>query len=88
MLYFQTGSLDSLVILSDQLAKLDPQLEGTVARFVTNLKSLLEDDDVDTIKDNLLVNDRKEEQNLIYKMYLLIYLHRITECFPSIIYVE
>ena len=53
----QTGTLDSLVILNDQLAKFDPQLEGIVNRFVTNLKGLLEDDS-DKVKENLIVNDR------------------------------
>lgn len=53
----QTGTLDSLVTLNDQLTKFDPQLEGIVNRFVTNLKSLFEDDS-DTVKENLIVNDR------------------------------
>ena len=47
-----------MVTLNDQLAKLDPQVEGIVSKFVTNLKPLL-DEDTDKIKENLLVNERK-----------------------------
>lgn len=47
-----------MVTLNDQLAKLDPQLETIVNRFVANLKGLL-DDDSDKVKENLLVNERK-----------------------------
>lgn len=47
-----------MVTLNDQLAKLDPQVETIVSRFVANLKGLL-DDDSDKVKENLLVNERK-----------------------------
>lgn len=46
-----------MVTLNDQLAKLDPQIETTVNRFVANLKGLL-DDNYDKVKENLLVNER------------------------------
>lgn len=47
-----------MVTLNDQLAKLDPQVETIVNRFVANLKGLL-DDNSDKVKENLLVNERK-----------------------------
>lgn len=47
-----------MVTLNDQLAKLDPQLEATVGKFITNMKSLLGDDS-EKVKENLLVNERK-----------------------------
>jgi hypothetical protein len=46
-----------MVTLNDQLAKLDPQIETIVNRFVANLKGLL-DDNYDKVKENLLVNER------------------------------
>lgn len=45
-----------MVTLNDQLIKFDPQVEATVARFITNLKNLLEDDS-EKVKENLLVNE-------------------------------
>lgn len=47
-----------MVTLNDQLAKIDPQVESVVHRFVTNLKNLL-DDDSDKVAENLLVNESK-----------------------------
>lgn len=45
-----------MVTLNDQLAKLDPQVETIVSRFVANLKGLL-DDNSDKVKENLFVNE-------------------------------
>lgn len=59
-----------MVTLNDQLAKLDPQLESIVNRFIANLKGLLEDDS-DKVKENLLVNERKL---LIFDDYRLFYI--------------
>lgn len=45
-----------MVTLNDKLAKFDPQVEGIVNKFVTNLKGLL-DDNADKVKENLFVNE-------------------------------
>ena len=58
-----------MVTLNDQLAKLDPQVETIVNRFVSNLKGLL-DDDSDKVKENLLVNERKSLQYYI-KVFII-----------------
>lgn len=47
-----------MVTLNDQLAKIDPQVESVVQRFVTNLKNLL-DDNSDKVNENLLVSESK-----------------------------
>lgn len=56
MCWLQTGTLDLLVTMSDQLAKVDPQVEAVVNMFVANFKSLL-DGDAETVLEGLTVNE-------------------------------
>jgi len=52
------GTLDSLVVLSDDLGKYDQAFEGITTKIAENLKSLLHGD-VDQWEKNLIVDDSK-----------------------------
>ncbi|RKO89032.1 ATPase, V1 complex, subunit C [Blyttiomyces helicus] len=54
---FKVGTLDSLVVLSDDLAKLDTTTEGIAVKIAENMRSLL-GNDIDQWKVNLTVNDK------------------------------
>ncbi|KAJ3108214.1 hypothetical protein HDU97_001748 [Phlyctochytrium planicorne] len=53
---FKVGTLDSLVVLSDELAKADATYESTTVKIAENMKSLL-GGDLERWKSNLVVND-------------------------------
>ena len=42
---FQVGTLDSLVAMSDQLAKLDPFVESVVRKIVKYIHDIVDPDD-------------------------------------------
>lgn len=56
MLYLQVGTLDQLVGLTDDLAKLDAYVEGIIRKLVTYMEEILEDQK-DVLKENLNVNN-------------------------------
>ncbi|KAJ3202814.1 hypothetical protein HDU67_000260 [Dinochytrium kinnereticum] len=60
---FKVGTLDSLVLLSDELAKADSTYESTTMKIADNMKSLL-GGDLDRWRSNLVVNDRSIDQYL------------------------
>jgi len=49
------GTLDSLVGLSDQLAKLDPFVEGLVRHVAQYIADILGPEDLPRLQENLLV---------------------------------
>ena len=49
------GTLDSLVGLSDQLAKLDPFVESLVRHVAQYISDILDPDDAPKLHENLLV---------------------------------
>ena len=51
----QVGTLDSLVALSDQLAKLDPFVEGLVRHVSQYIADILGPEDLPRLHENLLV---------------------------------
>lgn len=52
----QVGTLDSLVALSDQLAKLDPFVESLVRRVAQYISDILDsEEDAQRLHENLLV---------------------------------
>ena len=54
-LIMQVGTLDSLVGLSDQLAKLDPFVESLVRHVAQYISDILDPDDAPKLHENLLV---------------------------------
>ncbi|KAI8813762.1 hypothetical protein BJ742DRAFT_746656 [Cladochytrium replicatum] len=60
---FKIGTLDQLVVLSDDLAKLDATFESLAIKISENLRQLL-NDDINQWKSNLAVNDRSIDQYL------------------------
>ncbi|KAJ3127310.1 Vacuolar ATP synthase subunit C [Nowakowskiella sp. JEL0407] len=60
---FKIGTLDSLVLLSDDLNKVDATFEGIVGKLSDNLRTLL-GDDTDQWRSNLSVNDKSIDQYL------------------------
>ena len=56
---FKVGTLDSLIVLSDELAKVDLQIETTVVKISDSLRVLLKDDE--ELKHCLLVGDSMSE---------------------------
>ena len=55
----QVGTLDSLVGLSDQLAKLDPFMESLVRHVAQYISDILGPEDAQRLQDNLLVGSSK-----------------------------
>jgi len=60
---FKIGTLDSLVVLSDDLGKYDQAFEGITSKIAENLKSLLHGD-VDQWEKNLIVDDKTVDNYL------------------------
>lgn len=52
----QVGTLDSLFIAGEDLAKMDAQIETVVNRLITNLRNIL-DGDTDQVRASLVIND-------------------------------
>ncbi|OUM59267.1 hypothetical protein PIROE2DRAFT_21266 [Piromyces sp. E2] len=60
---FKIGTLDSLVVLSDDLGKYDQAFEGITNKIAENLKSLVHND-VEQWKNNLIVDDKSVDDYL------------------------
>jgi len=60
---FKIGTLDSLVILSDDLGKYDQAFEGITNKIADNLKSLVHGD-IEQWKNNLIVDDKTVDNYL------------------------
>ncbi|KAI8927064.1 ATPase, V1 complex, subunit C [Entophlyctis helioformis] len=60
---FKVGTLDSLVVLSDELAKTDQAFEAIVVKVADGLRNLL-NNDMDQWKANLIVGDKRIETYL------------------------
>ncbi|KAJ3070092.1 hypothetical protein HDU98_006854 [Podochytrium sp. JEL0797] len=60
---FKVGTLDTLVVLSDDLAKLDPLFESVTIKIGDNLRTLL-NNDMDQWRNNLSVNEKTIDQYL------------------------
>jgi len=60
---FKIGTLDSLVVLSDDLSKYDQSFEGITNKIADNLKSLVHGD-VEQWKNNLIVDDKSVDNYL------------------------
>ena len=56
---FKVGTLDSLMLLSDELSKMDLNIETAVTKIADALKGLL-NNDVESWKEALLVGDSKK----------------------------
>src|SRR6185369_6499283 len=54
----QIGTLDNLVMVSDELVKYDQSFESTAMKIVDILRNLLKGD-IDQVEANLTVNDSK-----------------------------
>jgi V-type H+-transporting ATPase subunit C len=54
---FKVGTLDSLIVLSEELVKSDILIEQIVLKLSDSLKSMVKNDEL--YKQNLLVNDSK-----------------------------
>ncbi|KND02766.1 H(+)-transporting V1 sector ATPase subunit C [Spizellomyces punctatus DAOM BR117] len=54
---FKVGTLDSLVVLSDDLSKADTTVEGIATKIADNMRNLL-NNDVEQWKSNLSVNEK------------------------------
>ncbi|ORX84615.1 ATPase, V1 complex, subunit C, partial [Anaeromyces robustus] len=60
---FKIGTLDSLVVLSDDLSKYDQSFEGITNKIAENLKTLVHGD-VEQWKNNLIVDDKSVDNYL------------------------
>lgn len=60
---FKVGTLDQLVVLSDDLAKVDSYLEGAVAKLSDGLKALLKND-IDQWRQELTVGEKTVDNYL------------------------
>ncbi|PKY12702.1 ATPase, V1 complex, subunit C, partial [Rhizophagus irregularis] len=60
---FKIGTLDALVVISDELIKYDQSFESTAFKIVDILRTLLQGD-LDQVAANLIVNDKSVEQFL------------------------
>jgi len=60
---FKIGTLDSLVVLSDDLGKYDQSFEGITNKIAENLKTLVHGD-VEQWKNNLIVDDKSVDDYL------------------------
>ncbi|KXS17787.1 ATPase, V1 complex, subunit C [Gonapodya prolifera JEL478] len=61
---FKIKNLDTLVVLSDDLTKIDASCEGIVMKIAESLKQLLQGD-LEQWKSNLSVNDKSVDQYLL-----------------------
>ncbi|GBB90986.1 hypothetical protein RclHR1_18070001 [Rhizophagus clarus] len=60
---FKIGTLDALVVISDELVKYDQSFESTAFKIVDILRNLVQGD-LDQVAANLIVNDKSVEQFL------------------------
>ncbi|CAG8463330.1 289_t:CDS:10 [Funneliformis caledonium] len=60
---FKIGTLDALVVISDELIKYDQSFESTTFKIVDILRNLLKGD-LNQVAENLIVNDKTVEQYL------------------------
>ena len=60
----KTGTLDSLITLSDELPKLDASFTGIVAKIVDTLRALLNNDE-DALAQHVLVNEQEIDRYML-----------------------
>ena len=65
-LLVQVGTLDSLVGLSDQLAKLDPFMESLVRHVAQYISDILDHEDTQRLHENLLVGSGSNKGINVY----------------------